>query len=537
MLAGRSEPVLGNRPVAAGSGAEMPRQRVRELGPVRKIGVTSLVLIILWTLLILRLGVARFAIYSPAAEVGEEAATALAAFFSALVLTLFPPGGREIRLRWVAAGFVVLGLGALMFGYLAPLAGASLPLNTTMYIALTVRVVVGLLFLIGLLPENPPPMTGRRAAAAGIVTAGLLVAMPAVAAYLPPLVSLGGLREAIRDSSGILDGLTFWHWILSPISLLLTIGAIVGVARHFTRHGFDAWLLVSLIFLAGSQLHNVFWPSTYTGVLTTANLLRLTFAMLIAVGAIIELRRIAVERSVLLAVARERGRRLEDLADLKASFTAMVAHELGSPLAAIRGMAAVLATGDLKPEDQAEALQIIDTQIDMLAALTADMQSASSVERPEFAVHMQPVPVRNLVLEAQAFARTFDGNHPLIFPASSGETVLGDRERIGQVLRNLLSNAAKYSEAGASIEMSLERHGSRLWFTVRDQGYGIHPDDMQRIFEKFGRGRDRSGRRVSGVGLGLYLSRRIVQVHGSDLSVESIPGHGSTFSFSLEVIE
>jgi signal transduction histidine kinase len=115
--------------------------------------------------------------------------------------------------------------------------------------------------------------------------------------------------------------------------------------------------------------------------------------------------------------------------------------------------------------------------------------------------------------------------------------VLADRERIGQVLRNLLSNAAKYSGPRAPIELCAERHGDYVRFTVRDEGYGIHPDDMERIFEKFGRGRDRSGRRVTGVGLGLYLSRRIVQLHGSELEVDSALDEGSSFSFELEIAE
>ena len=70
---------------------------------------------------------------------------------------------------------------------------------------------------------------------------------------------------------------------------------------------------------------------------------------------------------------------------------------------------------------------------------------------------------------------------------------------------------------------------------VADHGFGIHPDDVARIFEKFGRGRDQSGRQVAGLGLGLYLSRRIVQAHGAELCVDSTPGVGSVFAFDLEV--
>ncbi len=506
-------------------------------GTGRRLALTSLILILLWTVVIFRLGIARFAIYSPDAEIGEEAATALAAFFAALILTLFPRGADEIRLRWVAAGFAVLGAGALLFGYLEPLADIILPLNTTLYTALTIRVAVGALLLVGLLPENPPRLSRHVALAVALVIIALLGAISAAQDHLPALVHIASLQRATHESRSVLRGLTPWHWVISPISFLLTVGAAIGAVRHFRGTGFGPWVLVALIFLAGSQLHNILWPSTYTGVVTTANLLRLAFATLIAVGAIVELRRIAEERSRLLAAAREHGRHLEELADLKASFTAMVAHELHSPLAAIRGTGAMLATGELLPHERAEALATIESQIDMLAALTADMQTASAVERPEFAVQLRPVPAGLLISEAYAYARTLAGNHPLSFPRPTREVVMADRERIGQVLRNLLNNAAKYSDPGTPIDLAASLHNDRLRFEIRDRGYGIDPDDLPRIFEKFGRGRDRSGRRVSGVGLGLYLSRRIVQVHGSDLAVESSPGSGSTFSFDLPVVE
>jgi signal transduction histidine kinase len=117
-----------------------------------------------------------------------------------------------------------------------------------------------------------------------------------------------------------------------------------------------------------------------------------------------------------------------------------------------------------------------------------------------------------------------------------GESVLADPERIGQVLRNLLSNAAKYSPEGAPIELRIIGKEGHVRLEVADRGPGIHPDDVMRIFEKFGRGRDRGSHRLPGVGLGLYLSRRIVRGHGSELTVEARPGGGSVFGFELAVV-
>jgi signal transduction histidine kinase len=105
------------------------------------------------------------------------------------------------------------------------------------------------------------------------------------------------------------------------------------------------------------------------------------------------------------------------------------------------------------------------------------------------------------------------------------------------VLRNLLSNAAKYSPDGAPVEMRALRDERFVRIEVADHGSGIHPDDMRRIFEKFGRGRDEEGHEVQGVGLGLYLSRGILRSHGSELEARSTPGEGSVFSFELEAVQ
>ena len=112
--------------------------------------------------------------------------------------------------------------------------------------------------------------------------------------------------------------------------------------------------------------------------------------------------------------------------------------------------------------------------------------------------------------------------------------VLVDRERIAQVLHNLLSNAAKYSPPGTPISIRAIPEKSRVRIEIEDQGFGIDPEDLTRIFGKFGRGRDTSGRRIPGLGLGLYLSRRIVRLHGSELTVVSTQGAGTVFEFGLE---
>ncbi len=145
--------------------------------------------------------------------------------------------------------------------------------------------------------------------------------------------------------------------------------------------------------------------------------------------------------------------------------------------------------------------------------------------------------VDDILREAAAFAAALNGGRPVSVSPPLGVRVLADPERIGQVLRNLLGNAAKYTPAGAQIELRAVWVEDRVRVTVADRGAGIDAHDLERIFEKFGRGRRHAGGPVPGAGVGLYVSRRIARAHGSDLVIETSPGDGAAFSFELEVVE
>ena len=150
------------------------------------------------------------------------------------------------------------------------------------------------------------------------------------------------------------------------------------------------------------------------------------------------------------------------------------------------------------------------------------------------------MPLEDLLADAEVYASTLPGHHPIEVMVRgdlrAGVCVLADPERTGQVLRNLLSNAAKYSPEGMPIELRVIGMEGRVRIEVADHGQGIHPDDVPRILDKFGRGRDRERHKTPGVGLGLYLSRRIVRSHGSELTVRTRVGEGSVFGFELAVV-
>jgi signal transduction histidine kinase len=478
---------------------------------------------------------------------GEEAASALARLFAALVLILFLVENEGWRLRWVAAGLVFLGLGHLIFGYLEPLIQNDPPeLRESLYESLVTQVAACALFATGLLPRTPPRLSVRVAAiflaTAPVIGYFFVFEILEGEDWMPRLSLVDSPEEAVELGNSLI-WLTPWHWVLSALPLGLAGLAVVGAFRQYRRGLLRYWLLFAMVLLAGSILHEYLWPSAYGGaVLTSADLLSLAFALVVAIGGILELRRIATERQALLAAERERVRRLDELTALRADFSAMVAHELGNPISALGTLTAMLGTEDLEPQTRVSTLAAVRGEMDTLNALVADVRAAAAAEQDDFEVEPCPLPLAALLTDAEAYARTLPGDHPVKVTLNGDlgahERVFADPKRVGQVLRNLLSNASKYSPEGSLIELRAARSDRRhVRIEVTDRGEGISPYDMVRIFEKFGRGSDVKGKRkVAGAGLGLYLSRRIVRTHGSELTVDTRPGEGSIFGFELEVI-
>ena len=478
---------------------------------------------------------------------GEEASSALLRFFGALVLALFVASGVGRRLHWVAAGFAVLGLGHLAFGYLEPLLRGSPPsLYEGMYESLLVNTLAGVLFVVGLVPKEPPRFSWRVLLALIALIAGIALGFEVLeeSGLAPPMARVDSLESVAAGGISPLEWLTGWHWVLGAVPLALATAAAVGAVLQTYRENLRAWILVAAVLFAGSQAHDYLWPTTYGSLLVShADVLRFVFALVVAVGGVLELRRIASERAALLAEERDVSRRLSELATLRADFTAMIAHELGGPVAAVRRLTEMLATEEADPAMRRYAIAAIESETDVLDTLVNDVRSSAAIEREDFKVEARPVPLVVLLTDAETFANSLPVEHPVSLCFSDDleprEEVIADPERVGQVLRNLLSNAAKYSPEGTPIELRAMRlKGGTGWIRIEvaDHGPGIHPDDVVRIFEKFGRGRDARGRKVAGVGLGLYLSRRIMQAHGGNLTVDSTPGEGSVFGFELKLV-
>ena len=246
-------------------------------------------------------------------------------------------------------------------------------------------------------------------------------------------------------------------------------------------------------------------------------------------------RHLEMDRAVMLASEREYNRQLRALAEIRTDLTAMVAHELRAPVAALRMMTFLLAGGELSPQDEAQMFATVQGEIEQLDRLVNDIAAVTVAEREDFSVQLHPVSLAMLLVGAEALALGVLADHHLTVLPAPEVQVWCDPERISQVLRNLLQNAAKHTPAGTSVELRAHQEGQQVRIEVADNGPGVAAEYVDLIFEKFARGPSAVAHQTSGAGLGLYVSRQIVRAHGSDLTVESTPGAGTVFAFDLKV--
>jgi len=495
------------------------------------VSVTAFVLVC-WLVAVIFLEPIRFVVFNPRGKSDFEIFLALGQLFGALALAHSPADATRSPIKWLAFCLLVSGVGAVGFGFVYPLIEPVPEPVVDLYGSLFVRTLVAVLLAIGLASSRVPRLDRRlilTVLGGGAIGSVIIVLL---GQNLPPLVDASVLQHLQAQSGGgALPGLAPWHFGLSLIPMMAGMAAVWGAVRHYQAQSIGGWLVVAITMFAGGQMRSLFWPSMYSSVLTTTSLLRFALTAVIIVGGIYELRRLTLERMALLASERERVRQLEELSMLKRDFTSIVAHELGTPLAAIGNLAQMISLGVLPDREQQTAAERIQGETRILQLLVRDIQDSADVERDDFSVHRRPVALRTLIGDADAYARTLPQDHPLTVSMPPDVQVLADPERIGQVIRNLLNNAVRHTPAGTPITLRAELRDGEVWFEVADLGPGIHPADRTRILEKFGRGQDAG---ANGRGLGLYLSQHILKAHGTGLQIESEPGRGASFNFILK---
>jgi PAS domain S-box-containing protein len=218
----------------------------------------------------------------------------------------------------------------------------------------------------------------------------------------------------------------------------------------------------------------------------------------------------------------------------KSDFVATVSHELRTPLAGIYGAAVTLRRDDISLDDERRKhlLAIVTVEAERLARIVDEILVAAELESGRIRLSEEHVDLVALAEEAVASARARPESQAIAFSAPSEvPPVQGDGQKIRQVLANLLDNAVKYAPGDIAVEVACE--GERVVARVRDRGPGIPPPERQRIFEKFYRLDPDQTSGVAGTGLGLYISRQLVERMGGELRLEDVDEPGATFAIAL----
>lgn len=235
------------------------------------------------------------------------------------------------------------------------------------------------------------------------------------------------------------------------------------------------------------------------------------------------------------ALCRTFNQMAEDAANherTRLEFVALVAHDLKSPLITIGGGARRLRSGKLDPERQAAWLDRIIQQAGRLERLTHDLMDTVQVSTGRFSLQKTELDLTALLREVCREQAEVFSDHRLTFEGDEACRVMGDRDRIERVAVNLISNAAKYSPKESAIELRVARAGPSAVFTVTDHGAGVPPEELELIFQPFGRG-SQAPLMAKGTGLGMNVVKQILEAHEGSVTVRSALEKGTTVEVTL----
>jgi two-component system OmpR family sensor kinase len=226
--------------------------------------------------------------------------------------------------------------------------------------------------------------------------------------------------------------------------------------------------------------------------------------------------------------------RLEQLFTMQRRFLADVSHELRTPLTAIKGNVGLIR----KLGVDEESLEGIEQEVDRLTRMVGDLLLLAQAESGQVPFDMAPIELDSILMEVFQQMKILAGERQKVLLTDIDQIVIrGDRDRIKQVLLNLVGNAIQYTPNGGTISLALSRVSDRARLSVSDTGPGIPPDDLPHIFERFYRG-EKSRHRGSqgGFGLGLSIAYWIIRNHEGDIEVTSMEGKGTTFTVWLPIL-
>jgi signal transduction histidine kinase len=235
----------------------------------------------------------------------------------------------------------------------------------------------------------------------------------------------------------------------------------------------------------------------------------------------------------------ERKRAEREAERLKDEFIALVSHELRTPLTSILGYLEILSDEEAGPlvAEQRRFLEVLDRNARRLLRLVGDLLFIAQFESGRFALDaVSEVDLGDLAVEALRAAQPSADDQGIgiaLSCAPNRSTLCGDRDRLSQVLDNLISNALKFTAAGGSVKVNVLQQAGEAVIEVTDTGIGIPESEQERLFQRFFRASSASQRHIAGVGLGLSIVRAIVEAHGGSIECHSLQGAGTTFRVRL----
>jgi two-component system sensor histidine kinase ChiS len=251
-----------------------------------------------------------------------------------------------------------------------------------------------------------------------------------------------------------------------------------------------------------------------------------------------ELERVNAELAATNKELNEANAKLRELSEMKEEFLALTTHDLRSPLTVISGVISFFTSGrlgELTPE-QKNMVAMMERNAQSLIELVNDLLDASKLESGTMRLELASIDLRGLfdelreTMEPLAREKSLKVEEDL--PADI-PPVEADRAKLRRILVNLVSNAIKFTSRGGRVTMRARREDGSVRVSVSDTGVGIAPEDVKRLFDKYEQARSRATRGEKGTGLGLYITKQLVELHGGEIKVDSEVGKGSTFSFTI----
>ena len=221
------------------------------------------------------------------------------------------------------------------------------------------------------------------------------------------------------------------------------------------------------------------------------------------------------------------------------SFTANVSHELKTPMTTIAGFVDGILDGTIPPEKQNHYLRIVSDEVKRLSRLVRAMLSLSRIESGQMTIKPQPVDLNDLVCRTVfTFETPIENKHIQVVGLDSDPVMVNaDPDMIHQVVYNLIENAVKFVNEGGEIQFAYRTEGTMIYLSVRNTGEGIAPEELPKLFERFYKSDRSRSLDKTGVGLGLYIVKTIVGLHGGDITVSSVQGQYSEFTFCLPSVQ